>query len=360
MKTLLFTIEYPPSIGGVANYYGNMVKSWPGGKENIVILDNNDGKLLSNRLPFLKWLPCFWHLWKTLRGNKDIKYIMVGHVLPLGTVTWFITRFIRLPYLVFLHGTDISFALRVRRKRWLAKLILKNAHAIVSCNKYVSKKVDNYIGHSNNVLVNPGIDTDVKINYNLANELKNDRKLDNKIILFSIGRFVERKGFDKVIESLYQVLPEVPDLKYFIAGGGHEEKKLKELTASLKLDNKVVFLGKITDQEKWAWLNLADMFITPSRAIEGDFEGFGIVYLEANLAGTPVIAGDSGGVRDAVEDGVNGLLVDPLDINSIAKAIIKLAQDKNLREKLGKQGRERAIEEFNWEKQARKIYEIIK
>ena len=361
MKTLLFTLEYPPAIGGVGNYYGNMVKHWPKGEDNILILDNNDGKLLDNRLPTLKWLPCFWYLWQTLRKEKDVKYIIVGQVLPLGTVTWFITRFIKIPYLVILHGTDISFGLRAGRKRWLTKLILRNADHIISCNQYVAKKVDNYFKDSRNSLVNPGIDINsYKPNPSLEAKLKEKYQLDSKITLFSIGRFVERKGFDKVIKSLHQVLPEVPNLKYFIAGRGHKERRLKELVASLKLDEKVIFLGKITDEEKWAWLSLADMFIMPSRVIEGDFEGFGIVYLEANLAGTPVIAGDSGGVRDAVEDGVNGLLVDPVDINSIAQGITRLAKDKNLRQKLGQQGRERAIEEFNWEKQARKIYKIIK
>jgi len=112
---------------------------------------------------------------------------------------------------------------------------------------------------------------------------------------------------------------------------------------------KAIFLGKITDEEKWAWMDLCDIFIMPSRNIDDDFEGFGIVYLEANLSGKPVIAGDTGGVRDAVQNGVSGLLVDPENVDEIANAIIKLSKDKELIKKLGEQGRERAIREFNWE-----------
>ena len=93
----------------------------------------------------------------------------------------------------------------------------------------------------------------------------------------------------------------------------------------------------------------------PSRQIKEDFEGFGIVYLEANLCSKPVIAGDSGGVRDAVKNGINGLLVNSENIEEITEAVIKLAKDKNLREKLGRQGKERVIKEFNWEKQTKKI-----
>jgi len=97
----------------------------------------------------------------------------------------------------------------------------------------------------------------------------------------------------------------------------------------------------------------------PSRNIDGDFEGFGIVYLEANLLGKPVIAGDSGGVKDAVINGYNGILVNPEDNKEIKNAILKLSKDEKFREKLGEQGKERVINEFSWEKRTEKIYQII-
>jgi len=131
---------------------------------------------------------------------------------------------------------------------------------------------------------------------------------------------------------------------------------LKELARGI---NNVIFLGEVADKEKWAWLSLCDIFIMPARNIDGDFEGFGIVYLEANLAGKPVIAGDSGGTKDAVQGAYSGILVDPENISRIAGAVIGLAQDAKLIIKLGEQGRERAINEFNWEKQIDKIYNVI-
>ena len=96
-----------------------------------------------------------------------------------------------------------------------------------------------------------------------------------------------------------------------------------------------------------------------ARNINGDFEGFGIVYLEANMHKLPVVAGASGGVNDAVLDGVNGLLVDPVNTCEIKNAIIKLAQNKNLRQRLGNQGYERAIKEFKWEKQILMFYNLL-
>lgn len=104
---------------------------------------------------------------------------------------------------------------------------------------------------------------------------------------------------------------------------------------------------------------MIDIFVMPARNIAGDFEGFGIVYLEANLCGKVVIAGNSGGVPDAVENNINGLLVDPENEEEIAQAIIELCADKNRREKLGEQGRQRALIKFNWKHQVENIFDFL-
>jgi len=127
----------------------------------------------------------------------------------------------------------------------------------------------------------------------------------------------------------------------------------------LNLVDKIIIIINADDLEKNNWLNLCDIFIMPSKNINGDFEGFGIVYLEANMAGKPVIASQSGGVGDAVVNGVNGLLVDQENIDKIADAIIKLVEDENLRKKLGESGRNRALKDFNWQRQAKKIFNIL-
>jgi phosphatidylinositol alpha-1,6-mannosyltransferase len=115
----------------------------------------------------------------------------------------------------------------------------------------------------------------------------------------------------------------------------------------------------LSETDKWHWLDLCDIFIMPARDIDGDLEGFGIVYLEAALAGKPVIAGRSGGVTDAVLDDRTGLLVNPEKTGEIAQAIIKLAQYQGLRQRLGDQARQRALTDFNWQKLAKKVQAII-
>jgi len=89
-----------------------------------------------------------------------------------------------------------------------------------------------------------------------------------------------------------------------------------------------------------------------AREREGDVEGFGLVYLEANACGKPVIGGRSGGVPDAVLDGVTGLLVEPTDTDDIAAAIIKLLADRDYARRLGENGRRRVEIEMNWDNAA--------
>lgn len=465
MKILLFTLEYPPFKGGVANVYGNIIKHWPGAVEtdcnaspvltrntkkthsnaslrgDIFVLHNNDGKLINNKLPFLKWLPAIFQLWRAIKKEK-VDYVLVGHILPLGTAAYVVSKFTKIKYSVILHGMDLTFALKTARKKRMAKKILNNAQNIICMNSYVAELARGVAGDDAGKIkvVNPGIDKELppgsedkrttprlggQANDELRIKLIKKYNLENKIVLLSVGRLVKRKGFDKVIEALPKALqggsasnleaePHDVDLVYVIAGTGQDEEYLKELAINAPLSSSplikgaggikgvggIIFLGKITDEEKWAWLDLCDIFIMPARSIKAvdsgfkqmlaavslnlphsfrlklnqcrrsktsgqrlatgqDFEGFGIVYLEANLAGKPVIAGGSGGVSDAVENGVNGLLVDPNDINDIACAITKLAKDKKLRKKLGERGRERAVKEFNWERQVSKIYNII-
>lgn len=356
MRVLLFTLEYPPFKGGVAEYYRNLVNNWPE-SENIFVLNNNDGKLINNKLPILKWLPAIWRLRDEIRKNK-IDYVIVGNILPLGTAALLLLKFLKFKYGVILHGTDIAYAQKSWRKKRLTKKILDKANQIVCNSSYtlsLVKKVDVRLKEKC-IVVNPGINIHITYNIERVAQIKKKYNLRNKIILFSIGRLIKRKGFDKVIEIMPELIKEIPNLEYFIAGDGPSEEYLKNIAVSQK---NVHFLGNISDEEKWSWLNLCDIFISPTREEDGNFDGFGITFLEANLAGKPVIAGDSGGVRDAVHDGVSGLLANPENSEEIKEAIIKLGRDENSRKKLGKQGRERTIKYFNWKEQIKKISNFI-
>jgi phosphatidylinositol alpha-1,6-mannosyltransferase len=360
MRTLLFTLEYPPQVGGVANYYGNLASYWPIG-EHLLILDNNRRELLKSH-GFLAWWPTLFTLKRKIALSR-IDYVLVGQILPLGTVVWLLFWFKPLKYAVFIHGMDFAYALKMRRKKWLSFCILRRADKIIAANSYVAEQIQlAYPRFSDKVaVINPGVPGNTpNISESETLSLKSKYNLSDKTVLFSIGRLVKRKGVDRVIQALSLMTPEqAAGIVYVVAGAGSQMEYLSRLVPS-KLRDKVIFLGMISESEKWLWLSACDIFIMPSRDIEGDFEGFGIVYLEANLCGKPVIAGNSGGVRDAVIDNQTGLIADSESPADIKEKILALATNAAQRAELGKNGRARAISDFNWEKQAVKLVKIIK
>lgn len=368
---ILFTLEYPPQKGGVAAYYNNLAKHWP--LENLTILTNSEipgekskniiTRRLISRYLRPRWLPALFHLYKTLAtGHWPISntHVVVGQILPLGIAAYYLAKFFKFEYSVVLHGLDFTLALS--RKK-IAGKILTNATKIICANSHTASLVrffDSALGEKICV-VNPGIDPNFVRNPSKVKELREKYSLADKKILFSLGRLVKRKGFDKIIQAMEITSLKEPNLILAIGGSGPEGVELKKIIAKLpkNIQEKIITLGHLSDEEYWAWLELCDIFIMTSRDINGDYEGFGIVYLEANLAGKPVIAGDSGGVRDAVLNNVNGLLVDPESTEAIASAVISLANNESLRQELGAQGNRRTVETMSAKKQTEKFYNAL-
>ncbi len=352
MKILLCTLEYFPQIGGVANYYKNLIGAWSA-SDSWVILDNHESTLMSQRGP-LRWWRAIVSLLKHVRLERP-DFVFIGQILPLGTAAVIAHIFTPFDYGVFLHGMDLSFALKTKRKRWLSKVILKRSKLIVCANSYVQKMLIEAWPEltPKTLLLNPGAIAGKPDPVLVAN-YRQRFNLDGKKVLFSIGRLVKRKGFDQVIKALSNLTED--NWVYLLAGDGPERASLEAEAIKSTVANKIFFPGSIDDSEKWSCLDLCDIFITTSRDLDGDFEGFGIVYLEANLLSKPVIAGRAGGVSDAVVDNFNGLLVDPENTAEITAAISKLFTQNDLAENLGRRGRERAMKDFSWSTQAEKLY----
>jgi phosphatidylinositol alpha-1,6-mannosyltransferase len=349
-NTLLFTLEYPPFRGGVANVYGNIVKYWPNDSIKVLAGEN---------LCQPHWIFSLRRLWQAIR-KYQVKTVLVGQLLPLGTITYLLSQFKNIDYTVFLHGMDIALAVQIPRKKRLAKKILANAKHIVALNSYVPKVLQKEFGNAfagKVVVVNPGVKSEVRSQKSEVRSLLEKYHLQDKMILLQVGRLVERKGVDKTLEALPEVLKECKDLVYVVVGDGPAKGNLEFRIQNLKLSDDVILITDASDEDAQAWYELCDIFIMPARDIDGDVEGFGIVYLEANAHGKPVIAGDSGGVRDAVKPDLNGLLVNPESAAEIRDAILKLCKDEFLRRRLGQQGRE-WVKSFVWEKKVEKIYNV--
>jgi phosphatidylinositol alpha-1,6-mannosyltransferase len=169
-------------------------------------------------------------------------------------------------------------------------------------------------------------------------------RLAGRRVLLTVSRLYARKGVDRVIESLPMVLRRFPDLVYLIVGEGTYRPTLENLVARYGLGDNVVFAGAVPDYELTEHYGLGDVFVMANRVMpDGDTEGFGLVFIEANACGLPVIAGRAGGSVDAVTDQVNGLVVDGEDVAAIGAVIIRLFEDDRLRDALRVGGAEVAL-----------------
>jgi len=376
-RTLLVTLDFPPMNGGVANYWSNLCRELPA-DEIVVLAPEGAGtidfdikqeyliyrkNLLSKKTwIWPKWLPLLVETWRLITLEK-IDFLIVTHVLPTGIIAYLLKKFLNLPYGLSIHGLDIAWTQNSKRKKWVTQKVLSEASWIISNSNYTKKLLHKYYPDLNTkeeiVYPCPNINNVEIPAVVKANLIKNNNLIDKKILL-TVGRLIERKGQDMVIKSLPQVLKTVPETRYIIVGRGGDKARLEHLIKANHLEGKVIIYEKVANYELPAFYDLADVFIMPCRELkDGDVEGFGIVFLEAGNYKKPVIAGQSGGAIEAVEQNVTGLIVDPQNENEIAQAIIFLLQKPEKRKTLGLAGFNRAQTKFNWEEQAKKIINLL-
>ncbi len=179
--------------------------------------------------------------------------------------------------------------------------------------------------------------------------------LSGKKLLLTVGRQVKRKGHEWFIK---EVLPKInSDVVYLAIGDGPEHESLTNLRSELSYKDKIILAGKQPDAVLKKAYSAADLFIMPNIPVSGDMEGFGIVLLEANLAATPAVASDLEGIKDVVEDGMNGYKIPIYEPVIFAQKIDKVLE--NGVKKLGKQSRSFVEQNFAWNKVAERYISYL-
>ncbi|HEX2058388.1 MAG TPA: glycosyltransferase family 4 protein [Actinomycetota bacterium] len=165
-------------------------------------------------------------------------------------------------------------------------------------------------------------------------------------VILCLGRMVARKGIDRLIRALPEIEPHAPGVTLVLAGAGPEEKALRR--AAARVPQRVVFAGRVPDEEAPATYTAADVFALPvaDRWRGLDTEGLGVVLLEAAASGVPCVTGRSGGTPEAVVDGVTGFVVDARDPERLAGSIARLLEDRALARRMGRAGRRHVGDEF--------------
>jgi phosphatidylinositol alpha-1,6-mannosyltransferase len=173
-----------------------------------------------------------------------------------------------------------------------------------------------------------------------------------------VSRLQRRKGHALVLRALPELMRHVPLVRYVIVGAGNEREQLEHLRGELGLEHAVLFEGEVADDTLNAYFAACDIFVLPTRVEPTDFEGFGIVFLEAAAAGKPAIGGRNGGVPEAIADGETGVLVGGEDVAELAGALRSLCERHEMRQRLGRAARARVLREFTWERAAAQVTEI--
>ncbi|HWQ99871.1 MAG TPA: glycosyltransferase family 4 protein [Candidatus Methylomirabilis sp.] len=356
-KPVLITLDYPPEQGGVARFLGELVRA-AGGDITIVVEKRHEltgpGIVVSRELVRTSW-PHWWPMVGVCREfAASASYLIVSHVLPVGTAAMIAKWLGGAPFVVFCHGLDVRLAAGHWRRSFIFRLVCRNAKLVVANSEATATEIRRLVPNLRIVTLTPGV-------RRLSSVAREDARQrlgvaqDEEIVL-AVARLIPRKGVDVLLDATER-LPDREKLTVVVVGDGPERVKLEQMAEHLK--HRVRFITKASDEDVGLWYAAADVFCLPLREHAGDMEGFGIVYLEAAVHGLPVIAGRSGGAAEAVEDEKTGILVKPNDSGEVAQALERVLHDPLLRERMGLAGRERAECDFRWEDRWNALQSVV-
>ncbi len=360
MKHLLVTNDFPPKIGGIQNVLYEWWRRLP--SENFAVLTSPyrgaqefdaAQNFLIKRIAETVLLP---HPLMVRRINQmarevGAELIVLDPAVPLGIVG----PRLDLPYVVVVHGAEVTVPGRLPVTSNLLGNVLRKASGVIASGTYPAQESIRCAGRDLDItVVTPGVDVSrfqVLSKQQISSARKQFGVGDDAQLVVGVSRLVPRKGFDILIRAAAHLANDYPKLRVVIAGGGRDRNRLDRMIRELRAP--VTMLGRVTDTDLPNLYGCADICAMLCRSRWGGLEqeGFGIVFAEAAACGVPQIAGRSGGSADAVEDGVTGLIIDnPNRVSEVVAGIRRLLDDKNERQKMGYASRLRAESLFDYDK----------
>ncbi|CAN5703976.1 glycosyltransferase family 4 protein [soil metagenome] len=352
MRILLLTVDFPPAAGGIQNLLAHLADGLADRHDVSVVAPRHRGgpewdracRYGVTRARSAGWWPLTmsWFLCagllRAIRCRPEV--VVCGHAL-LGPVSWLIARLFNVPLIVMAYAYEI----RAPRMRRLAGWTLRHAATVVTISEFTRASVIQYsVAPERIVVIHPGSASRPALGAPVAPP-------GPERIILTVARLGELyKGHDMMIRALPLILSREPHARYVMVGDGPLLAYLERLAVSVGVSHAVTFAGQVTDAELDAWYCRCDLFALLSREspVDGGAEGFGIAFIEAGAREKPVLGGNSGGVPDAVVNGVTGLLVDPTDLGAIAGGVLRILGDADLARTLGVQGHDRAVNQLSW------------
>lgn len=303
---------------------------WPSKYETICYQGGALVNLRKNRSDYLK-LPalvsseCLNLICKLIKGKYDLLH---SHwILPQGFTGILTAGLLNIPHVTTVHGGDV-FGLQGRVLTQFKRFTLRYADA-VTVNSSVTEKAVTEIAPNLKELyrIPMGISIPEKSNTAFSMDLRKRYRHGKGPLLIFVGRVVEEKGVDDLIQAVRILVPKFPDISALIVGDGQDRYVFEGLVKKLGLSDRVIFTGWLESEHVPAYLGAGDIFVGPSRKTNnGWIEAQGLTFIEAMSAKIPVIATRVGGIVDSVKHEETGLLVHQNAPDEIAKAVERLAE----------------------------------
>lgn len=368
MKNILVLSEiFPPQNGGSGRWLWEIFKRIDSYKVSFVAdknissseFDTKSEKLIyrinlkSSQWGIKSFVGLFYYAKNIIKilaicKKQRIHHVFCGRCLPEGLMAYAVNKISGVRYSCFVHGEDIETARSSRELTVLTRAVMSKSDNLI-CNSQNSASIvrDKWDMPEKKIKVMyPGVDV-----HHFTNNKDESRPSgwDDKLILLTVGRLQKRKGHDAMISALPAIKKKYPNIHYCIVGDGPEKESLKHHVSELRLDDCVEFIYDLSDKDLATYYRNCSLFILPNRAVGKDIEGFGMVLIEAQASGKPVVAGDSGGTSETMIVGKTGFIINCENKENIAEALISILDETDL-EVMGEQGRRFVEQNFDWSK----------
>ena len=370
MKHLLVTNDFPPKVGGIQNLLWEWWRRLPPDSFAVLTSPHKGAESFDAsqafevrrvREPWLLPHPLMVRRINQMAREIGAEFVVLDPAVPLGIVG----PRLELPYMVVLHGAEVTVPGRLPLSKLVLSRVLKHANHIIAAGEYPAAEARRAAGNSLPItVIPPGVDTQ------RFRPLSNDERAssrrefgvsDDAELIVGVSRLVPRKGFDTLIEVAASLRASRPRLQVLIGGGGRDADRLQKLID--KLNAPVRMLGRVSDEQLPRLYGCADVSAMLCRSRWGGLEqeGFGIVFSEAASCGVPQIAGKSGGAADAVLEGLTGKVVqNPSDVGQVASTVTQLLDDLFLRSLMSVASRERALSTFDYDVLSKSLAQVLK
>lgn len=374
-KILLVTNDFGPRAGGIESFVIGLLERLP--SDSTIVYTSQQGDtssydqewrerygtlVIRDNAKILLPTPRTIRETRKLIKKHNITRLWFGAGAPLGLIMPFLGLEVRSQIkrsIALTHGHEVWWA-KIFPFSLAIRLIGKHLDQIGYLTEYTKNEIARGLQRSDQeklIQIAPGINIEhfsSRKGSVRVNEISNQLGLKDSQVIVSVGRLVHRKGQDRLIEAMVNVVKEVPSAHLLIIGEGPYRSQLISIIEKLKLQRNVTILGRLGYSDLPDYLSLGQVFAMPSRdRLAGlEVEGLGIVYLEASSCSLPVIVGRSGGAPDALIHGVTGLLVDGRSVEEISEAIVKILSSPDGGVAMGRAGRDWVVKNWGWDRWA--------